>query len=438
MATKINILWLRRDLRLDDNAALYHALKEDGVIMPIFIFDEDILEELPKDDARVSFLYDELVKMNGQLATYQSGISIYHGRVDEIFEEILSQFNVRGLFYNEDYEPYALQRDKGIEKKFQDRGLFARSFKDQVIFAKDDVVKDDGTPYTVYTPYMKKWRAKFERADFNVYDIKLHSEKLLKTSVTRFPDLSDLGFKKSSIKVLPFDISKERIEGYSEERNFPAKSATSMIGPHLRFGTVGIRQVINELLSRGGDGGTYLNELIWREFFMQILFHFPESQTSCFKKKYEFVTWRNDLQEYEKWCKGETGYLMVDAGMNELNRTGYMHNRVRMVVASFLCKHLLIDWRWGEAYFSKKLLDYECASNVGNWQWAAGSGCDAAPYFRVFNPHTQLMKFDPNKKYVEKWLGETEMRSFKFPEIVEHKFARNRALEAYKLALSGK
>ncbi len=432
---KVNILWFRRDLRLSDHTALYHALNTEGVIKPIFIFDEDITDELKKDDSRISFIYQALTKIHQELQQFGSGLTIYQGKVDDIFDQILADSRTSSLFYNEDYEPYALQRDKKIRQKFSEKQLTVRSYKDQVIYAKDDILKDNGTPYTVYSPYKRKWRTNFMKSKFPAHKIQLAKEKLFSVKNQHFPKLNTLGFQPAKINVLPYGLSKDLIRQYKDQRNFPAEQGTSLLSPHLRFGTIGIRELIEQIIDLDEVDSTFLNELIWREFFMQILYHFPKSQNHCFKEKYEHIQWRNDKSEFAAWCNGKTGYLLVDAGMEELNRTGYMHNRVRMVVASFLCKHLLIDWRWGEAYFAEKLLDYECSSNVGNWQWAAGCGCDAAPYFRIFNPHTQLEKFDGDLFYVKKWLGDIEMRSFEVPEIVPHKFARNRALETYKQGL---
>ncbi len=434
MQDKLNIFWFRRDLRLDDNIGFYKALHGKHPVLPIFIFDTEILDELPKEDARVTFIYEELQKMRKELQEHDSSIALYHGKPKEIFKKITSEYNIQNVITNHDYEPYATKRDTEIQEYLSEKNIGFYTFKDQVIFEKDDVVKDDGDPYVVYTPFMKKWKAKFKsETDLKIYYTSEHLKNLVQH--TRLPnlELSDMGFEKSSVKIPDYDVTPTTIQQYKKTRNFPAKDATSHLGPHLRFGTVSVRKMTKKAIAENDE--TFWQELIWREFFMQILWHFPETVDNAFRKKYDRVEWRNNKEEFELWKQGRTGYPMVDAGMRQLNETGYMHNRVRMVVASFLCKHLLIDWRWGEAYFAEKLLDYELASNVGNWQWAAGSGVDAAPYFRIFNPTTQIEKFDKDKKYIKKWVEEFDTDSY--PEkMVDHKEARERALTTYKKAVS--
>ncbi|MEX2350208.1 MAG: deoxyribodipyrimidine photo-lyase [Flavobacteriaceae bacterium] len=431
---KVNIFWFRRDLRLDDNVGFYKALNGKFPVLPIFIFDTEILDQLPKDDARVTFIFETLQKMRENLQnTCGSSIATYHGKPLEVFKQIIKDFPVQNVITNHDYEPYAQKRDKEIEGFLSDKDIGFYTYKDQVIFEKDEVVKEDGTPYLVYTPYMKKWKERFKELSLKVYETK----SLLKNCIehSRLPNLTlaDMGFEKSNIEVPDFDLSKSMIQEYEETRNFPARDETSRLSPHLRFGTVGIRQVVKKAITEKNE--TFWNELIWREFFIQILWHFPETQTQAFKKKYDRITWRNNEAEFEKWKTGTTGFPLVDAGMRQLNETGWMHNRVRMLVGSFLCKHLLIDWRWGEAYFAEKLLDYEMASNVGNWQWVAGCGVDAAPYFRIFNPTTQIEKFDKEKSYIKKWIPEFGSKSYP-DEMVNHKEARERALSTYKEAVS--
>ncbi|MGV6861980.1 MAG: cryptochrome/photolyase family protein [Putridiphycobacter sp.] len=427
----MNIFWFRRDLRLTDNVGLKAAIASDQNVQPIFIFDTNILDELEKDDARVTFIYNTLKQINAELNKVNSSILILHGKPEEIWQKLIEQHDINTVFTNRDYEPYALKRDRAIKSMLDKANIEIRGFKDQVIFEPKEVLKADGKPYTVYTPFKNKWLSQFKTATHtkvNKYEL-----KNLVNSNYEFPSIESIGFKKSTIKVKPFDLSVT--ENYHEKRDFPAADATSNLGPHLRFGTVSVRQIINQLdLSIEGDH-TFLTELIWREFFMQILFHFPDVVDHNFRKKYDGVKWLNDQKEFDKWCKGETGYPMVDAGMRQLNQTGYIHNRVRMVVAGFLCKHLLIDWKWGEAYFASKLLDYDLASNNGNWQWAAGTGCDAAPYFRIFNPIEQLKKFDKSHAYISKWVPELNTTDYPDP-MVEHKFARERALETYKAGLN--
>jgi len=396
-------------------------------VLPIFIFDHQILNDLPKDDSRVSFIYKTLKSIHQKLEKHKSSLKIFQGDPLEVWSDIISTYKVDTVFVNKDYEPYAIKRDQQIAALLAKTGIKLKSYKDQVIFEESEVVKDDGKPYTVFTPYMKKWRSLLTNDHLMSYEIQL---KNLYQQQSRFPLLEEIGFIASTIEVLPFQI--DQLQDYPETRNFPALDSTSYLSPHLRFGTIGIRELISQIPT---DNTVFVNELVWREFFMQILFHFPQVIQNNFKKKYDGILWRNNEEEFNKWCDGETGYPMVDAGMRQLNQTGYMHNRVRMVVASFLCKHLLIDWRWGEAYFAKKLLDFELSSNNGNWQWAAGTGCDAAPYFRIFNPITQLKKFDPEYKYVKKWIPDFQ-ENYKLKPIVEHRFARERALNVYGKGLN--
>ncbi|MAN59304.1 MAG: deoxyribodipyrimidine photolyase [Flavobacteriaceae bacterium] len=433
MADGVNVFWFRRDLRLDDNIGFYKALQGKHPVLPLFIFDLEILDELPEDDARVTFIYDTLQKMRDTLQEHGSGLAIYHGTPTEVFQKLISEFNVQNVITNHDYEPYATERDQQIKTFLGEKDIGFYTYKDQVIFEKDDVVKDDGDPYVVYTPYMKKWKEKFDpETHLTIYYTSGQMDNLLQNS--RLPNLSltDMGFKTASLKVPEYDVTPTTIAEYEDTRNFPAQQGTSRLGPHLRFGTVSVRKMMKKAIASKND--TFWEELIWREFFMQILWHFPETVENAFRKKYDRVEWRNNKDDFEKWKTGKTGYPLVDAGMRQLNESGYMHNRVRMVVASFLCKHLLIDWRWGEAYFAEKLLDYEQSSNVGNWQWAAGSGVDAQPYFRIFNPTTQIDKFDKDRKYIKKWVK--EYGSDAYPEkMVDHKEARERALDTYKAAV---
>ena len=421
--------WFRRDLRIKDNYGLSRALSEADSVLPVFIFDTDITEELPRNDARVNFIYDQLSKIDSSLKKTGSSLLIKKGKPRDVWNNLIDEFEIDAVFTNRDYEPYSIQRDREIADLCSEKGLTFRDFKDQVIFEQSEVVKGDGTPYTVFTPYKNKWLEHFNAASIKSYNIEGLTDNFAAVDLT-FPTLKDLGFQESEIKVKPHNLSV--IGDYDQYRNFPAEDRGSYLGPHLRFGTVSIREMV-ALANRSNHG--FLSELVWREFFMQILFHFPHVVDASFKSKYDKIEWRNDPKDFEAWKTGHTGYPMVDAGMRELNRSGYMHNRVRMVVASFLCKHLLIDWRWGESYFAEKLLDYELSSNNGNWQWAAGTGCDAAPYFRVFNPTEQRKKFDADGSYVRKWVENLD--SFEYPQpIVEHKFARNRAIETYKQALN--
>jgi len=430
---KVSIFWFRRDLRLDDNVGFLEALKGEHPVLPIFIFDKEILDELPKEDARVTYIFQQLQEMRKELqGNSSSSLAMFYDKPDKIFQQLLKDYDIQAVFTNTDYEPYAKKRDEKIQDLLEKEEIEFFSFKDQVIFEKNEVVKDNGEPYLVYTPYMKKWKEAFKGYDLQIYYTNDYLSNLIKN--TRLPNLSlsDMDFKKSSISFPAYDITPTTIEEYEKHRNLPAENATSHLSPYLRFGSVSIRKVLKKALY--AENETFWNELIWREFFMQILYHYPKTVTDAFKAKYDNIKWRNNENEFELWKEGKTGYPMVDAGMRELNTTGLMHNRVRMVVGSFLCKHLLIDWRWGEAYFAEKLLDYEMSSNVGNWQWVAGCGVDAAPYFRIFNPQSQLEKFDKDEKYIKKWIP--EYGTNEYPDrMVDHKEARERCLQVYKEAV---
>ncbi|PQJ79129.1 cryptochrome/photolyase family protein [Polaribacter porphyrae] len=433
MSKKVTIFWFRRDLRLDDNVGFYNALKSENPVLPIFIFDKEILDKLPEDDSRVSFLHQELENIKATLSKMNRGISIFHGKPIEVYQQLSENYKIDAVFTNRDYEPYADKRDTEIKEFLASKKINFKTFKDQVIFERNEIVKKDGTAYKVYTPYSKKWLEAFQEKGIQFYPSENHLENCVANENHPFLSLKDIGFKQSSIKVESYKVSPKLINEYEETRNFPAQNATSKLGAHLRFGTVSVRKMMDK--ASISDNITFLKELIWREFFMQILWHFPHTPNKAFKPKYDRIVWRNNEDDFKAWCKGQTGYPLVDAGMRELNKTGFMHNRVRMLVGSFLCKHLLIDWRWGEAYFAEKLHDYEMSSNVGNWQWVAGSGVDASPYFRIFNPTTQIKKFDKNLKYIKKWVPEFQEPTY-VKEIVEHKFARERCLKVYKEAVS--
>ncbi|PQJ81138.1 cryptochrome/photolyase family protein [Polaribacter glomeratus] len=432
MKTTINIFWFRRDLRLDDNCGLFNALSSDKKVLPIFIFDEDILNKLPTDDSRVSFLHQELENIQQQLLKMNSSISVFHGKPMEIFKDLSEKYTIDTVFTNHDYEPYALQRDLEISSFLESKDSSFKTFKDQVIFERDEIVKKDGTPYKVYTPYSKKWLEAFELQGIEFFPSEEKLENFIKNETIQFLSLEEIGFKTSSIKVASYKVDATLIDTYEETRNFPAKNSTSRLGTHLRFGTVSVRKMVDK--GSKSNNITFLKELIWREFFMQILWHFPHTTKDSFKPQYDRILWRNNEEEFKAWCQGKTGYPLVDAGMRELNQTGFMHNRVRMLVGSFLCKHLLIDWRWGEAYFAEKLHDYEQSSNIGNWQWVAGTGVDASPYFRIFNPTTQILKFDKKLEYIKKWVPDFQEFTYS-KEIVDHKIARERCLKTYKAAL---
>ncbi len=442
---KINLFWFRRDLRLQDNAGLYHALKASLPVLPIFIFDENILDKLDYSaDGRVSFLHQTLVDLQKELAEFGSSLVVKYGTPTAIWQELLAKYDTQAVFTNHDYEPYALDRDRQVEKLLEKHNIPFHTFKDQVIFEKQEVVKDDGNPYIVFSPYKRKWKAKLltklstddKGKELSYYLKSYPTEKYvanyLKIKREKIPSLASMGFSESSISISSKTVARAIIKNYDKTRNFPGILGTSRLGIHFRFGTISIREKALRALALND---TYLNELIWRDFYSMILSHFPHVVERPFRKKYEKIPWRSNEEEFEKWCQGKTGYPIVDAGMRELNATGYMHNRVRMITSSFLTKHLLIDYRLGEAYFAKHLLDFDLASNNGGWQWAAGCGTDAAPYFRIFNPTAQQQKFDKDFTYIKQWVPEYGTDEYPEP-IVEHKMARARCLETFKKALS--
>ncbi len=430
----INIFWFRRDLRLDDNAGLYHALKGKHLVLCLFIFDRAILDQLEdKDDARVTFIHQTIETLDKRLQKHGSGLLVKYADAGEAWDIVLKEYTIATVYTNHDYEPYANARDVAIRSKLNKNGIEFKSYKDQVIFEKSEVVKDDGKPYTVYTPYQRKWYQTLTPFYLEAYPTEKYLHNLYKHTDYLIPPLKLMGFEKSN-RELPSLRYEDVISDYKEKRDYPAIQGTSHIGLHLRFGTISIRELARKANSYHEK--TWLNELIWREFYMMILYHFPKTMDHAFRPEYDHIQWANDEKQFKAWCDGQTGYPLVDAGMRELNATGYMHNRMRMVVASFLSKDLLIDWRWGERYFARKLLDYEMASNVGGWQWTAGSGTDAAPYFRIFNPDSQLKKFDPQLAYIKKWVPEYADFS-KYPKpIIDHAFARECCLKAFKAALS--
>lgn len=431
--SKITIFWFRRDLRFIDNTGLYYALKEGNHVLPIFIFDKNILDKLEdKEDARVEFIHQTLVQMNEDLKSKGSRLRTLYSTPMEAYEQLVNEYEIEAVYTNRDYEPYAKERDKSIESFLKEKGIGFYTFKDHVIYEKEEIVSGSGSFYKVYTPYSKSWKEKYKANKPEIKPSALYFENWLNTDHKNIHSLEEMGFKTTDIQIPSDEVEKDIIQHYDKKRDFPALDATSKLGIHLRFGTISIRQLAEKAISLNE---TYLNELIWRDFYAMILANNPQVAEKAFKPEYDQIEWRQDEEGFEKWCKGKTGYPIVDAGMRQLNKTGYMHNRVRMIVASFLTKHLLIDWRWGEAYFAKKLLDFDLASNNGGWQWAAGTGTDAQPYFRVFNPQSQTEKFDPELKYIKKWVPEYGTSHYPKP-IVEHKFARQRAIDTYKEALA--
>lgn len=429
----ISVFWFRRDLRLTDNAGLYHALRAGHPVQPVFIFDTTILGKLPSPkDARVEFIHQALTRLDTDLQKLGSSLLVMHGEPQEAYAQLLAKYEIKAVYANHDYEPSAIARDTAIAALLKEQGIAFHTFKDQCIFEKLEVAKDDGTPYTVFTPYSRKWKQKLNDFYTKPYPAEAYYRHFLQTAPFSIPSLSAIGFEPTDLEIPPASVDHELIKHYQQNRDFPAIAGTSHLSVHLRFGTLSIRTLVRKAQALSE---TWLNELIWRDFYMMILANFPQVDRRAFKPQYDKVLWRNNEQEFERWCQGRTGFPIVDAGMRELNATGFMHNRVRMIVASFLVKDLLIDWRWGEAYFAARLLDFDLSANNGGWQWAAGSGCDAAPYFRVFNPTEQTKKFDPKLDYIRRWVPEFESIDYPLP-MVDHAQARLRALNTYKAALT--
>lgn len=437
---KNNIFWFRRDLRLHDNAGLYHALKSDNPVVPVFIFDTNILDKLPTKDARVEFIHNTLIDIDNTLKSLGSRLQLYYGDPVKVWSDIIADYDINEVYTNHDFEPYATKRDEEVKSLLASESIGFNTYKDHVIFEKSEITKADGSPYSVFTPYKKKWLAKIEegRDDsgksyyFKAYPTEDHFDNFSKEVSERIVTLKEMGFERTEIEIPSTEVAQGIIKKYAEQRNFPAIDGTSRLGIHFRFGTVSIREKARKAQHLSD---VYLSELIWRDFYATILHHNPQVVSEAYRPKYDRIEWLNNEEHFEAWKNGMTGYPLVDAGMRELNQTGHMHNRVRMLVASFLTKHLLIDWRWGEAYFAEKLLDFDLASNNGGWQWASGSGTDAAPYFRIFSPMAQLDKFDKQRKYVKKYIPELGTQDYPQP-IVDHKMARERCLATYKKALA--
>lgn len=428
---KLNVFWMRRDLRLHDNHALCQALREDFPVLVLFVLDREILDELPKDDARLNLIYDALETIDSQLQKEGSSLLVKHGEVETVFKAIQKTYDIQTVFTNEDYEPYAIQRDQMVADLLAKSNIQFKTFTDQVIHPPQAILKSDGSPYQVFTPYMKAWRKQFDLQKLDDYPSEKHLRNLAKLDVM-FPSLESFGYQRKAVDLPKLNWDESFIRDYENTRDIPSVNGTSRMSVHLRFGLISIRRLMRYsfLLS-----DVFVNELIWREFYMMILFHYPNVVDSAFKPQYDQIPWRNSEGEFKAWCEGKTGFPIVDAGMRQLNETGYMHNRLRMITASFLVKDLLIDWRWGEAYFAEKLLDFDLSANNGGWQWAAGTGCDAAPYFRIFNPDSQQKKFDPQMQYIKAWIPELNTPSYPKP-IVDHKKAREITLAVYKAALN--
>ena len=429
----INIFWFRRDLRLNDNAGLYQALKTGVPVLPIFIFDKSILDKLEdKKDRRVEFIHNAIQAIHSELKEFKTTIKVFYSTPELVFKELIKIYKIESVYANHDYEPYAHERDTQIKDFLEANNITFKTFKDQCVFEKSEITKDDGKPYTIFTPYSRKWKAKLTDNDVKPYPTQDYFSSFFKSNPFQLPSLNEIGFEPTDLETPSKTIPKSIVTNYTEQRNFPAIRGTSLLSVHLRFGTISIRNLAKQALTLNE---TWLNELIWRDFYMMILHHFPHAVKNSFKPQYDKLVWRNNEAEFKTWCEGKTGFPIVDAGMRELNETGFMHNRVRMIVASFLVKDLLIDWRWGEAYFAQKLIDFDLSANNGGWQWAAGSGCDAAPYFRIFNPSEQIKKFDPKYEYIKKWVPEFGSSNYPLP-MVDHAKARLRTLAAYKAALT--
>ncbi len=429
---EVVIHWFRRDLRLNDNHALLHALTSGTPVLPIFIFDACILDKLEdKYDRRIDHIHRTLSSLQDELINMGSSLHVLFGKPKAIWETLLTTYSIQGVYANHDHESYGVDRDEQVRLLLEDHSIRLNTFKDISIFEREEILKDDGTPYKVFTPFSKKWKQLFTPEQAKPYSSEDKLNAFVKCPAIPLPTLEEIGFKHTDVSIPSAEVSEDLLRKYDKTRDFPALSGTSRLSVHLRFGTISPRKAIRMGLKHNE---VFLNELIWREFYMMVMWCFPHAEKAAFRPKYDQIPWENNMAHFDAWCAGKTGYPMVDAGMRELNATGHMHNRVRMVVASFLTKHLLLDWRLGEAYFAKKLLDFELSSNNGGWQWASGSGCDAAPYFRVFNPELQLKKFDPNEEYVRYWLPEWGSESYPKP-IVEHKLARKRAIERYNSVL---
>jgi deoxyribodipyrimidine photo-lyase len=432
MPSPIALFWHRRDLRLHDNAGLYYALRSGYPVLPIFLFDTDILDQLEdRRDRRVEFIHRALLEMQRELTQMGTSLLVRHGKPVELLKAILAEYPVAEVYANHDYEPYATRRDEEVTRWLQEKGIPFRTFKDQVIFEKNELLTAAGNPYTVFTPYSRRWKTQLNEYFLKPYPNHKYYGNWYPLPAQPIPSLESLGFRPTESSFPKKEIRDEILDNYHQQRDFPIRPGTSRLSVHLRFGTVSIRTLAAKALERSE---TWLNELIWRDFYMMLLYQFPRIRQESFRREYDHIRWRNNEEEFVRWCEGRTGYPIVDAGMRELNATGFMHNRVRMITASFLTKHLLIDWRWGEAYFARKLLDYDLAANNGGWQWAAGSGADAAPYFRVFSPALQTKKFDSKGEYIRKWVPEFDSLDYP-PPIVEHAFARERALKVYKEGL---
>jgi deoxyribodipyrimidine photo-lyase len=443
---KIAVHWFRCDLRLSDNVGLHAAVKAADEVVPIFIFDPKILKAPDVSANQVGFMIECLHSLEKNVEAAGGKMIFRHGEVLDEMKSVLKETGAHALYYNRDYEPYARERDAAVEKMARALGVEVHSFADNVVHEPGEVLKDDGKPYGVFTPFSKAWRARGKPAVLPAVKFPACREGK-KPQGLELPSAEKLGLK-VEIKLPPTgeraarDRLKEFVAGdvlhYRENRDFPARMGTSRLSPHLRLGTISPRTALAAAEDAGGknparknSSDVFVNELIWREFYKHILWHFPHVAKGCFRPQYDDLEWENDDKKFAAWCEGRTGYPLVDAGMRQLNTTGWMHNRVRMVTAMFLTKDLLISWQWGERYFMQKLLDADLAANNGGWQWSAGTGTDAQPWFRIFNPTTQAEKFDPEGRYIHQYVEEVDTRNYPAP-IVDHAQQRVKALALFK------
>jgi len=468
------LVWFRRDLRLADHAALSRALEAHGKVYCAFCFDTEILDPLPSpEDRRVEFIWHAVRELDDALAERGGGVIVLHGRARDEVPRLAAALDVGNVYANRDYEPAALERDAVVRKALAVHGIGFETFKDQVVFERDEILTGSGTPFSVFTPYKNAWLRRVTAGDLAPHPVAEQHAHLARPPVRKMPTLEALGFRRTNLTDLPiptgmsgahrlFDAFLERIGKYHERRDYPALHGPSYLSVHLRFGTISIRELAGRAHAIGGRGAeTWLSELIWRDFYFMILHHHPRVVGHAFKPELENVAFDNDPDHYAAWREARTGYPLVDAAMRQINRTGYMHNRLRMVVASFLVKDLLVDWRWGEKYFADHLNDFDLAANNGGWQWAASTGCDAQPYFRIFNPVTQSEKFDPGGRFIRHYLPELAQVPEKFihapwrmspdeqsacgcvigrdypPPIVDHAVSRKITLERYERARRG-
>ena len=466
------LVWFRRDLRDYDHAALYHALKAAERVYCVFVFDTDILDRLnDKADRRVEFIWESVRELKAALQEKSGDLIVRHGCAAEILPALATELGVKAVYANRDYELAANERDEAVAKTLKQQGIAFHAFKDQVIFERGEILTQAGRPYGVFTPYKNAWLRTLEDFYVRPYPVDRYISHLAQHSSDDMPSLEAIGFERTNLHALKipigmtggkrlFDEFLDRIDQYKEARDFPAVKGPSYLSVHLRFGTVSIRHLARTAWRMEGRGAeTWLSELIWRDFYFQVLHHHPQLAAGrAFHSEFEHIAFPNDEALFQAWCEGRTGYPLVDAAMRQINQTGYMHNRLRMVAASFLVKDLLIDWRWGERYFAEKLIDYDFAANNGGWQWAASTGCDAQPWFRIFNPVTQSEKFDAQGKFIRKYVPELARcndkeihapwlisadrqqtlglaigRDYPLP-VIDHAVQRERALELYKAA----